>query len=543
MKNKTQTEAALQRPRSAIGAFTLASFALAATGTALSLGGCESRDEQWDTGTQSTAPVALAGSVALLDESLHRIGFLHSEESQSLSTQWFTLGSNVTTAQASKDAQKLFVLSSGVFPRTKEDDERPRLQVFDGGTRPKIERTFILDDPMKRLALDPKNEWVAAYLGEATVTNPNELVLLSLTDQSDDPLSRTIRSFGGAPEELLFTDELTVPRGGARRFLVVRTDRDLTLVDLKNLDESEITVRLPQSESGVAYAPLQIIYSEGDPDDRNDSRFAVRMAGSSDVVLLSLGPSEDSAKDFTVTVNIVDVGGPPSTIDFVQTDGGLRLAALVPSAQIATLVNPTTTLAEQVELPHRFENMTRITELVDETPDGGDVALLWGNSSQIAFWSLGSTSSTPYRSVDSTELDMVVDEVLDVPPPNEHLKVLAGYGGSGFFVLDLKKRQSFPLNTAGGEFDVQVSLDGRRLWVSRPYFSEFSSINLSDLHPQALFVSPAPSHIFDIERKDGERSAIALVQDSGWSATVLDGTNPDSSKTSFYPALHLGGLQ
>src|SRR5690606_38938468 len=130
-----------------------------------------------------------------------------------------------------------------------------------------------------------------------------------------------------------------------------------------------------------------------------------------------------------------------------------------PSAQIATLVNPTTTLAEQVELPHRFENMTRITELVDETPDGGDVALLWGNSSQIAFWSLGSTSSTPYRSVDSTELDMVVDEVLDVPPPNEHLKVLAGYGGSGFFVLDLKKRQSFPLNTAGGEFDVQVSLD------------------------------------------------------------------------------------
>lgn len=519
-------------------------FGVGATvlGTAL-IFGCEARSEDWDAELGVANPVALSGSVALMDQPLERIIFLHSEKDRELSSTSFPLGANMTTAQASADASKLYVLSSGVFPRLASGDEGPMLQVFDGGTTPKIEHSFLLDDPMQRLALDTKDEWVAAYLGDATVTNPNEIVLLSLTEDTDRPISKTIRSFGGAPEELLFTDKLSVPKGPDRRFLVVRTDRDITLVDLENLDNNEITVRLPENASGVAYPPEQVIYTEGDPEDNTDSRFAVRMRGSSDVVLLSLGASENSAKDFSVTVNIVDVGGVPSTIDFVRTDGGLRLAALVPALQQAALVNPDTTLRETVDLPNRFVQMTRITNLVEETPDGGDVALLWGSSSQIAFWSLGSTSSTPYRSVDATELGIEVAEVLDVPPPNEHLKVLVGHGGTRFFVLDLEKRESFPLNTLGSGFDVNVSRDGLRLWVSQPGYESFSAVDLEDLHPQALYVSPAPSAIFDIEQKTGGRAAIAFHESVGWSATVLNARNPDSSKTTYYPALQLEGLQ
>src|SRR5690606_37637407 len=103
---------------------------------------------------------------------------------------------------------------------------------------------------------------------------------------------------------------------------------------------------------------------------------------------------------------------------------------------------------------------TRITNLVSETPDGGDVALLWGSSTQIAFWSLGSSSSTPYRSVSSTELGVSITQVLDVPPPRQHLKVLLSPNSAQFFVLDLKRRESFPLDTRGPGFSVQVSPDG-----------------------------------------------------------------------------------
>ncbi len=83
--------------------------------------------------------------------------------------------------------------------------------------------------------------------GYSSLVNPNELVLLDL-EESDEiegtAVATTIRSFGGAPIELAFTDELEVPKGGARRFLIVRTDRDVTLLDLEHLDRPEVTVGL-----------------------------------------------------------------------------------------------------------------------------------------------------------------------------------------------------------------------------------------------------------------------------------------------------------
>lgn len=512
----------------------------------LLLSACEARDGSWDSEVQSLEPIGLSGSVALHDRALDRVLFLTSKESGSLESRAFPLGQNVTAMLASEDKKKLFVLSRGVFPRINAEDEGPQLLVFDGGIDPKLAKEpFLLDDPMKKLAVDPEGEWVAAYEGDATVTNPNELVLLSLEKGSSNaPVSKTIRSFGGSPEELLFTSKLGVPEGGERRFMVVRTDRDITLVDLKNLDHDEVTIKLPENDEQVAYRPLEVVYDNGDPEDAEDSRFAVRLADTSDVVVLQLGPPEDESKDFSVLVNIVDVGGVPSSIDFVRTDGGLRLAALVPGKQRATLVNPETTLAESVELPHRFNMMRRITNAIDDAPEGGDVALLWEQNGQdIAFWSLGSTSSTPYRSVDSNELDIQIEQVIDVPAPNEHLKVLVGPAGSGFFVLDLKKRQSFPLDTQEGDFEVKVSLDGERLWVSLYQQNSFSAVKLSNLHPQALYVNPVVQDIFDIEQADGKRAAVVLHSESGWAATVLDAEAPSSSKTRFYPALHLEGLE
>jgi len=522
---------------------------LSLSALSVSFAGCNSRDGRWDAPLESTEAVGLQGSVAIKDAPLDRLVFLTAKNADTLGVTPLPVGQNVTTMVPSEDLSQLFVLSSGVFPRIQEGDEGPKLTVFGGGTEPSLEKTFELDDPMRQLAVDPKGEWIAAYDSAASVTNPNELVLLALDGDSSEPVSKTIRSFGGSPEELIFTDELSLPEGGARRFLVVRTDRDVTLVDLKNIDRDEVTVKLPKDADRTAYSPAQVVYDDGDVEDETDARFAIRLVDSSDVVMFQLGrrsesSDEDDDKDFAVVVSIVDVGGVPSSIDFVRTDGGLRLAALVPSLRRATLVDPETTSTEYVELPQAFNQMTRITSVVEDAPDGGDVALLWGGSAQqVAFWSLGSTSATPYRSIEANELDITISEVIDVPSPNEHLKVLVGNGGRGFFVLDLQKRQSFPLNADNSGFQVQISPDGERLWVIQPGGNEFSAIRLDDLHPAALYVEPTVWKLFEVERADGNRSAIALHSADGWAATLLDANNPDSAKTTYFPSLHLEGLQ
>jgi hypothetical protein len=502
------------------------------------------KNEQWLENLGDPEAVGLSGSVVLHDQRLERLLFVSSKKVNSLDVTALPLGKNVTTMLPSQDRSQLFVLSRGVFPRIDDEDEGPQLSVFDGGTEPEQIRSFELDDPMTKLSLDPQGEWVAAYAGDATVTNPNELVLLELASSDSSTRSKTIRSFGGAPEELLFTDELLVPRGGKRRFVIVRTDRDITLVDLDHLSRDEVTVRLGESSNGVTPSPAQIVYDDGDPERDDDARIAIRLTGSSDVMILQLLPSEDEDRDFSVTPNIVDVGGVPSTIDFVRTDGGLRLAALVPGLQRATLVNPETTLAEKVDLPAGFDRMTRITKDLGEESADGDVALLYGATNQIAFWSLGSTSATPFRSIDATGLNLTVSSVLDVPAPNDHLKVLVGPTGDDFYVLDLLKRQSFPLHTQGSGFTVEPTSDGERVWISRPGTHQFSAVFLEDLHPSEVYVQPLVSFVFDIERKDGGRSAIALHTDDGdWAATVLDANDPNSSQTAFYPALFWEDMQ
>src|SRR6187551_2008694 len=335
--------------RGLVGLDRIQAVTLAALCT-VGLLGCEARDPDWDAQTSSSAEaVGLSGSVFLRDTALDRFLFLSSASGQELTIDTFPAGKNLSVVQASSDRSQLFVLSRGEFPRLKEDDEVPRLMVFDGGRKPQLSKTFNLDDPMTKLAVDPKGEWVAAYAGDATVTNQNELVLFELKGEGDTPVARAIRSFGGAPVELLFTDELLVPQGGARRFLVVRTDRDITIVDLKHLDRSEVTIKLPERADKTAYVPAQVVYDDGAPDVDDDAQIAIRLLETSDLVMLNLGASDEPDKDFKVNNNIVDVGGVPSSIEFVRTDGGLRLAALVPAALRATLVNPDTIQSESVE--------------------------------------------------------------------------------------------------------------------------------------------------------------------------------------------------
>lgn len=508
--------------------------------------GCKAEETHFDAPLLATSPVGLKGAVALPDHALNRVLFLTAPQPSKLETEVLPIGQNVATMRASADGSKLYVLSRGVIPRRSDEDERPQLTVFDGNassSQRKI-RTFELDDPMEQLALDQEGEWVAAFGGDAKVVNPNELVLFELTSEAENnqALSKTIRSFGGAPEELLFTHELHVPGGSARRFLLVRTDRDVTLIDLLDLERPEVTIKLPENSTGSTERPLQVVYDDGDEDDDADARLAIRLENSTDVVVVGLGPSEIEGRAYAPAINIVDVGGVPSAIDFVRTDGGLRLAALVPSTAQATLVDPATTFAEVVNLPGAFSSMRRITSIVDETPVSGDVALLFGASRNIAFWSLGSTSETPYRSVDTAELSFVVTRVLDVSTPNSHLKVLRGEG-SDIFVLDLNRRQSFPLNTSFDDAQIAVSPDGERLWAYEDKSQWISSIRLKDLHPQAVYADDKVSAVFDVETTGEDRAAIVLHLKEGWSATLLDAEKPDSANTLYYPALHLKGLE
>jgi len=509
---------------------------------------CGGRPDAWDApGELPVTSVGLSGSVAVLDEPLERVLFLTSPAGQQLSVTDARVGKNVVSATPSGDRTKLFVLSSGVQPRRNPDDERPSLSVLDGSISPKLVSRYTLTDPLQGLALDPQGKWAVVYDAGGIVVNPNELIFVDLESDAD-PVSKTIRSFGGRPQRLTFTGLLSVPNGEPRRFLIVETDRDVTLIDLSDLARDEVTIQLPETSSGASGAPAQVDFHEGDPLDPNDTRIAIRLEGDSNVLLVQLLPPGGEDKPFLATPNEADVGGIPSSIGFVRTEGDvLKLAALVPSTRTAALVDPATSVVDTVELPKAFSHITRITDDVDVKPATSDVALLWSEQAAgVAFWRLGRTVDQLFRSVEALDIGISVGSVKSVPPEGlSHLKILESSGASEFYVLDLNERQSFPMLTDAPGFEVTVAPDGLRAWALEPGTPKVASIRLDDLHPTSVELERDVVAVHDVERADGGRSAIALhaVQENALGATVLDALAPDTAKTRFYGGLLLGGLR
>ncbi len=512
--------------------------------------GCEDRDEAWDARVDRPPSAwGLNNAVAIVDAHAERVLLLPVQGDLEFAPSSVPIGTGFTAAAVTPDHSRMLVLTRGDVPRQTADDEPPRLHVLAGWGQPGLWATYELSDPLSALALDPQSEYAVISPSADDVTfvlNPNELVIVDLSQgpTATNPFPLTIRSFGGRPQGFTFTPTLNVP-GGARRLLVVQTDRDVALIDFSNLDAPEITV--PLTGGNELLVPGGVAVSDGSAESDEDSRVAIRVQNDPSVIivdLLSVPPEQASTtpQTFRAMPNKVHVGGVPSDISFVQTDGGLRLAALVPSLGQLTLVDPLTGITSEVALGAAFEHLSLVTSIVGQTDQGSDVALLWSSSSkEIAFWALGSTVGQPYKSVDRLQLAHTVAQVQDVPAPNNHLKVLLAPGETQFTVLDLVERTASPMTSSQVGTQVTIAPDGGRAWIWAGTDS-LAQLNLLSLHPRNVILSLPVTGVFDVARLDGGRAVVAVHSWGGIGATVLDAYDPSLTTANQYIGLLLGEL-
>ena len=295
------------------------------------------------------------------------------------------------------------------------------------------------------------------------------------------------------------------------------------------------------ADNGSAGSSAQVVY------DPASATVAVRVTGSSSVFLLQLGAPTAATQKFSVITNLVDVGGPPSTIDFVHTSLGLRVIALV--GMNAVLVDPETAITTSAQLPAPFTGIRRITDALNPqaAATDTDIALLYGaNTTQIAYFDFGDVSAL-FRSVDAADIGVFVQNVIDVPAgPFEDRKILET-PSEDFYVLDLSEtRQSAPMTTTAG-LTLEVSPDGERVWAYQPGSTGFASVEFATLDPISLIAERAVSDVFDIRATNGARNAVALHFGDGFhggiGATVVDVAAPSTATARFYSGLELGGIQ
>jgi hypothetical protein len=290
-------------------------------------------------------------------------------------------------------------------------------------------------------------------------------------------------------------------------------------------------------------SPAEVVYFPGDSE--NNAQFAIRFADDNSVGVLEMHEPEESSQLFSLSYNLVDVGGVASAVEFVRTDAGVRLAAVVPNAMEAVLVDTVTSDTTIVDLGFSFTGLELVTDDLAAPPDASDVALLFSNtSSAVGFWALGKTSDQPYRSLETHDIGAAVSQVLDVPGDNfPQYKVLQSTAGAQFFVLDLNQRQSFPM-LGLSSLELRVAPDGNRLWAYTVHGTDLARVTFSDLHPVSLSTQRPISAVFDIAQADGGRSAVVLHSEAGQGlgATVFDALQPDSAQSRFYSGFEFGGL-
>jgi hypothetical protein len=288
---------------------------------------------------------------------------------------------------------------------------------------------------------------------------------------------------------------------------------------------------------------------------------AVSFTNNSSILLIGLVAGNDQHAFLPQINSIIDVGGQPSAIDFVQTgDGGLRLAAIVPTARHAALVDPKTTTVDLVPMPSSFTGLTRVTG-IDDASGEADTALLWRESEgRVGIWQLEAAIGAPYNSIETFDISVPVGRVLDVPGPGEgacaeaddcfaEYKIVASSGAGDFYLLDLNRRQASLMVTNGKELALSLSPDGERLWAFESDGVGFSQVRFSDLHANSLEAEAPIRGVFDVgrpdmgrENGDPARSAIVLHAGEGLAATVLDGMQPDEAVTRFYGGIAYGGI-
>jgi hypothetical protein len=325
--------------------------------------------------------------------------------------------------------------------------------------------------------------------------------------------------------------------------LIVQSDQDLALLPLSSPQVGlapEITVRLNDPAATRRLQPADVVVDDGDPARTDDARIGIRFTADTSVMTLQLEPSPDGP-GLAPTVNVADVGGVPGDIAFVRTDGGLRLAALVPSASKAVLVDPVTTITTDVALPAPYARMSLVTE---PSTGGGaitDVALLWSgdrSAAGIAFWELGQAAGRPFRSIETVGVTAAVRAVLDVPRTDAVLKVLQTGDVSSFYVLDLLSRTAAPLVTATSSVSLSVSPTGARVWTFAAGQKFLASTDLTTKAVRNLQADSPIDGVFEIARSDGSgRALVALHTAGGVGATVFDVATQDDTRRRIYGAL------
>jgi hypothetical protein len=474
---------------------TTVALAASAAGAA----GCDGgRSEKWDQPRTVLGPIVVKDRLAYVDGAFDRVVMIGVQDGvPQLDT--FDVGHRPIYAAPLPNRTGLAVLTKGreaIYQG--EVDEDPGLYVFrlrpDG--RPIAPERYELGSPFDRLAVSADGSIAVAHFSEAgpdedgLFRNPNELAVVELEEppSASNPVLRSIRSFGRAPDGVVLSPPMEIP--GTGRPPRVLADSTLTILDTSFPRGREVTIRLTLSDtSGVT--PRELAFAP------RTGTVYVRAEGARDVlevILTGDTPTDELDNDFTPGLAELGAGAAPTDIAvWDDSEGVRRVLAVAPTTRELAVIEADT--AEFVTIPID-DPVDRILLLPDEGPTVAVLASLSTRAPRIHLVDL-TTVDDPFGLPDVRTL-YLTEPVYDVVPVpiQDRAMVVHDATRTVIGVLDVAGGTVQPIEGLGRLDAYDFAADGSHLIGATRGEPRVGFVDLSNLHPFDMRLDDEPRAVF-----------------------------------------------
>ncbi len=463
----------------------------------------DGRAAEWDRPRSVLGPIAMKDKVAYVDTALDRVVVVDTRPGGVVAVPEIAthdVGRRPLFAAPTPDRGRLAVVTRGQEAiHEGEIDEEPGLYVIDlDGAGPPLR--YELGSPFDRLAVAADGSVAVAYFSErgpdseGFFRNPNELAVLDLLQppSEDNPVLRTVRSLGSAPDGVVLSPPMTIP--GAedvtpRTLAFVLAANTVTLLDATNPRRREVTISL--TLNGTAVSPRELAFAPA------TGTAYLRADGARDVLEIVLsGETPDGPTDNDYRPALAELGAlaAPSDIAVYDDAGGRRrVLAATPGTRELAIIDADTAEFVAVPVPDPID---RILLLPPDAPRIAVLASITIRAPRVHLVDLTNVGD------DLAQIDVrtlaLGEPIFDVVvvPGRERALVVHDDQRTVLGVLDVVAGTVAPIEgierldaydfTAGG-----THLIGAAQGVPRVGF-----VDLDNLHPSDVRLDDTPSGIF-----------------------------------------------
>jgi hypothetical protein len=515
----------------------------------------DSSTEFWRPRNDLLPMVALDSSLVFVEKN-SATAFLLDPADASLVPKLMPVGKKPTYAIKHKGSDRLLVLSAGQRGSASQASVSPQLTIVDPQAETQLD-PFPLATSFDILAQSDDGNFAILYHGPNgssgdSLFDPNEMMVADFSaNLAGAPTlgAKSIRSMGGVPARIVFSP--VYAKNGIHRLAVVQSQNYLTVFDLLNPAQSEISLPLCLASASCNYSVEDVVF------DPSNFKLYVRAAGAKDIFQVSLAESADGTNDLGASLSMLGVGGQSTDMVLYGTGKDARLAALSPENRRLVIINPDTSNSASVTLAIPASSIVPFTTpsqsstsnkprnqamLVDRKQGSGSVLFVDFGSTEAA------TAGAPGQYAISGSASEVFrissyDPLAATAAPNVAILRFGKSSGSVLSVVALDSRSFFDFSSGSSldssYLEIRPATASGRLWnVASPddgVPGPSSGIYYRDLPagaeapPPTVWLDQTITGITPMADRDGLRYLILGHNDpTGFgNLTILDARNPD----------------